>query len=132
RAELADALVARASAVSGVTTAGIGTSLPPDAARGRYTLRGVETPSGIRDVAVDGVAVTPGFFGVLGVRLESGRLFDKHDTATAPPVAILSEATARRVFGSRDPVGLSLTLPGPRGGAPVQIVGVVSNVKYEG
>ena len=52
-----------------------------------------------------GVAVTPSFFRTIGVPLLRGRSFDDRDHAGAAPVAIVSEFTARRVFGTIDAVG---------------------------
>jgi ABC-type antimicrobial peptide transport system permease subunit len=129
---LAARLAARARALPGVTSAAIGSSIPPDAARMRFTLPAAQTAAGVRDLSIDAVAVTAGYFRTLRIGLESGRLFSDADTAGAPPVMIVSRATARRIFGDRDPIGLSLTLPTPSGARPVRVVGVVSNVKFDG
>ena len=126
-------LITRVTSLPGVSAAGFGTSLPPDAARLRYTLRGVATPGGARDLTVDAIAVTPGFLQALGVHAVSGRLFTDADREGAPPVMLLSETTARSIFGDRDAVGLSLDLPGHASRhEAVRVVGVVSNVRYDG
>jgi len=67
--------------------------------------------------------VTDGFFAMLGVRPALGRDFESADmVATAPLVALLTDGTWRRRFGS-DPaiVGRSIVLSGQ----PVAVVGVL-------
>lgn len=63
-------------------------------------------------IAASGIAATPSIFQTLGVPLLRGREFDERDQAGGPPVVILSEFTARRVFGNADPVGRQLTVNG--------------------
>jgi len=42
--------------------------------------------------------VSPGYFETLGIALHGGRDFDTHDTATSPPVAIVSESLGAHVL----------------------------------
>ncbi len=51
------------------------------------------------------LAATPDIFRTLGVSIVHGRAFTGSDSAGAQPVAILSEQTARRLFGRTDVVG---------------------------
>jgi predicted permease len=64
------------------------------------------------------------YFSILGIRLLRGRVFHDTDQAQAAPVAVISEAMARRYWPAADPVGKYLL--GPRG-TPYQIVGVVAD-----
>jgi putative ABC transport system permease protein len=57
-----------------------------------------------------GVAATPSLFKTIGVPILRGRGFDERDHAGAAPVAIVSEFTARRVFGTIDAVGHALKM----------------------
>jgi putative ABC transport system permease protein len=79
---------------------------------------------------------TPGYFETLRVPLRAGRLFSDRDTATAPRVAIVSEATAARLWPGQDPLGKRLTMatftPGGPPRASRTVVGVVSDVRYRG
>jgi putative ABC transport system permease protein len=59
-------------------------------------------------VPASGLAATPSIFTTLGVRIVRGRGFDDRDRADAPSVAVLSELTAKRVFGTVDAVGRPL------------------------
>jgi putative ABC transport system permease protein len=67
--------------------------------------------------------LSPGFFGVLGIRPAVGRLFDSTDAPAigSGSIAVLSNAYWRRAYGGRaDVVGKTIRL----GGKPYQIVGV--------
>jgi hypothetical protein len=56
------------------------------------------------------IAATPSIFATLGVDIVRGRPFDERDNAGAPLVIVLSEQTARQVFGSTDIVGRPVEL----------------------
>jgi len=73
-------------------------------------------------------AVSPGYCQTMGIPLLSGRLLDKHDTAGAPQVALISASLARRHFGKRNPLGSRLHV-GPQNRPWYTVVGVVDNVK---
>ncbi len=60
--------------------------------------------------SASGIAATPSIFRTIGVPILRGRAFDDRDHSGAPPVVVLSEHTARRVFGTIDAVGRQLTL----------------------
>ena len=117
----------------GVRAVGVGSALPPAASRIRLTLR--RTGDAV-DYQASGVPVTPGYFSALQMRLIKGRFFTDADDGSHPPVMIMSEDTARRFFGSGDPLGRTMKLPELRDGrnasAEMTLVGVVANVKYAG
>ena len=72
--------------------------------------------------------VTPGFFSTFGVGVAYGRAFTAQDAAGAPPVAIINEAGASRLWGgAREAVGRRVRL-GPD--LQVEIVGVVPNARF--
>ncbi len=73
-------------------------------------------------------AVSPGFFGVLGVPILSGRDFTDEDRSDTEPVAIVSQSVAQRLFPNADAVNRRLWW-GLRG-TPQQrrIVGIVADV----
>jgi predicted permease len=70
--------------------------------------------------------VGPDYFRVMRIPILRGREFLPDDRAGAPPVAIINENMARRLFGSIDPIGHVITWEGP----PARIVGVAQNSKY--
>ena len=75
--------------------------------------------------------VSHGYFEATGMRVLDGRGFNDHDSGASTPVAIVNRSVARRFFGDASPVGSSLAwhFPGGKGPLPVQIVGVVEDVR---
>jgi putative ABC transport system permease protein len=73
--------------------------------------------------------VTPGYFRTLGVGIVAGRALDDDDVEGSKDVAVVSAALARRVFPDGSAVGRVIFL-GSGGRTPVEIVGVVADVRY--
>jgi len=69
--------------------------------------------------------VSAGYFTTMGTRLLRGRDLSASDDLTAPPVVLLSESLARRLFGATDPIGRRI-----QGGAPTEVIGVVEDAKF--
>jgi putative ABC transport system permease protein len=116
----------------GVSSAGIGTVLPPAESRIVLTLRGENAVS----YQAAAIPATPGYFQALGIRLLKGRFFTGADDESHPPVMIMSAETARHFFGEGDPLGRTLSLPvfkdGATRNAAITLVGVIADVKYSG
>ncbi|MGH7445690.1 MAG: ABC transporter permease, partial [Longimicrobiales bacterium] len=79
-----------------------------------------------RDVRFYRHIVTPTFFDVLGIDILRGRGFTSADREDAPPVVIVSEAFAARLFPAGDALGRTV-LFSPRD--TVTIVGIAANVR---
>ena len=79
---------------------------------------------------------TSGYFTTMRIALKRGRVFDARDDARSPPVVILSESAARRLWPGQDPIGKRLLIPdmrtGGRDGRWRTVVGVVADVRYRG
>ena len=73
--------------------------------------------------------MTPPFFVTLGIELLEGRLLGPDDVDGAPGAIVVTDALARRVYPGESAVGKLMTLR-PDGGDRVEIVGVVSDVRY--
>jgi predicted permease len=77
--------------------------------------------------------VSAGYFSVLGVPIVRGRAFTPAEEREAAPVAIVSAATARRLWPGRDPLGRAVRvgdeLSGGGAGRPhvAEVVGVAGN-----
>lgn len=72
------------------------------------------------------------YFETMGIPIKHGRNFDPNDGPTAPPVAVINEAMARKVFPNQDPVGQHVrTGPSPSG-AWTTIVGVIGDIRHGG
>ncbi|HET9316246.1 MAG TPA: FtsX-like permease family protein, partial [Vicinamibacteria bacterium] len=127
------ALVARARALPGVTTAALGTALPPNGRMVQLTLKDVATGAApVSEYAAVAAPATPGFFAALGIPLLEGRLFDDRDDLGHPRVLIVSADLAHDLFDGHA-VGRRLSLPTPKdGNVTATVVGVVGNVKYRG
>lgn len=100
-----------------VTSVAVSTGLPfglPPAVR--LSLSNPEATTG-ETLAATGIAGSPSVFQTLGVPILLGRRFDDRDQAGGTPVVVLSEFTARRIFGTADVVGrqLRVTRIGGRG-----------------
>jgi putative ABC transport system permease protein len=76
--------------------------------------------------------VTPQYFRAMGIPLSKGRDFTEQDTTEAPPVVIVSEAMAHRLFPPGvDPLAQRLKLDPSDPEVPWRsIVGVVSDARY--
>ena len=72
--------------------------------------------------------ISPGYFRTLGIPLMAGREFTRADAATAPKVAIVNEAFAKKFNLGRDAVGKRMSAGGSN--LDMEIVGVVQNAKY--
>ncbi len=70
--------------------------------------------------------LTPGGFELLGMRLVEGRTFEATDTRDAPPVAVVNETFARRVWG--DEIAIGRTYRSGFALGDVLIVGVVADM----
>jgi putative ABC transport system permease protein len=89
--------------------------------------------------AASGCWISADYFRATGTPLISGRFFDQRDNASAPLVAIVNNALARRYWPTEDPIGkridVTYTGPGRRSDGQIrwrQIVGVVADVKQHG
>jgi putative ABC transport system permease protein len=74
---------------------------------------------------------SPGYFKTMRIPVLKGREFDEHDTPDSPLVVIINETFARKYWPGENPVGKRLLDPGNRF-PPVQIVGVVGDIKHWG
>ena len=74
--------------------------------------------------------VGPGFFQTVGMRLLRGRGIEEGDTASSPPVVVITRRLAERLWPGEDALGRQVRMPFPwdRAGAPHTVVGVVPDV----
>jgi predicted permease len=69
----------------------------------------------------------PAGFDLIGQRVVAGRSFNAADTTTSPPVAIVDEESAARLYPGESPIGKEIRYR--RAGPWLTIVGVVSRVQ---
>jgi putative ABC transport system permease protein len=84
---------------------------------------------GVADFGV----VTDGYFQVLGIPLIRGRIFDEHDGANSPHVAVISESLARDRWPKQDPIGHTVEFGNMDGDLRLlTIVGIVGDTHEYG
>ena len=118
-----DDLLARVRALPGVQSAGITTAVPMRGVDFMYVIGprgGKRKPGNLR-------AIDPSYFEIMQIPLRAGRIFTAADTATAPPVIVVSESYGRLHFGDQSPVGQRLEIDD---GKEAEIVGVAGDVRY--
>jgi predicted permease len=125
-------LVRRVEALPGVVSAGLTSNLPLDDnwnSTSPIIADGRPAPAPGEEISAEFGAVSVGFFRALGVRLVRGRAFTDLDGAQAPPVAIINETLANRLWPGEDPIGRHLRIGGIDQ-APREVVGVARDGKY--
>ena len=73
---------------------------------------------------------SPGYFGVMGIPLKSGRDFGAEDTHESGMVAVISESVAKQSFGDADPVGKQIHC-GLDSNKWMTVIGVVGDVRQD-
>lgn len=135
RGQFVDDLLRRVRGLVGVEAAGLGSDLPPRVNQLEMTVRFMDDSGRDDTHGMNLVAVTPGYFRALGVRLIRGRDFDDVDAAGDAPVAVMSQMLERQFASRQDLLGTRLTIQVPAvGGKRVRptLVGVVSDVRFVG
>ncbi len=124
--------LARVSALPGVQSAAVVTSLP---------LTGLDVGT---IFAIDGQPAPPSdqrphaplryisgsYFATMGIPLIAGRTFADADTPQSPPVIVVNQTLARRFFPGENPLGRRLVLDS-LSSRVAEIVGVAGNVNQE-
>lgn len=123
--------VSALQAVPGVSALGLTGVMPPACGcYNNFEIVGQPSPNSVEPQA-PWVPVDAGYFDVTRLRLIDGRLFDSRDTPESDPVVVVSEAWSKRHVPVGSAVGKQLFEGGDRS-RPVTIVGVVSDVRYDG
>jgi predicted permease len=95
-----------------------------------YQIEGQTPEEQLRNPNGNYEAVSPDYFRTMGIRLIAGRDFTAADTEKTKGVVIVNESTARRHWRGQPAVGKHLRL-GREAKAPwLEVVGVVSDVRY--
>jgi hypothetical protein len=123
--------------VPGVARVGlVHPTLPPwDGHRTLVRLEGVDAPHAPDGLRVGVHLADEGLLPMLGVAIVAGRNIEAGDARSAVPVAVVSEALAKRFGGAERALGRSITFPGddPEGPAGAfRVVGVVADIAYDG
>lgn len=129
-------LLERVSALPGIRSAAIVSSLPPNGLQvsDTFNVEGVLSADDANSPMGSILFSTPGYFKTLGVPVQQGRDFTVRDNSTSPRVVIINETLARKYFPNGNSIGKRFKEGGSdRTSNPwMEIVGVVGDVKYEG
>lgn len=98
-----------------------------------YTLADRPVPALSEIPDFDSNMVSEGYFQTLGIPVVAGREFTRRDDLRSPPVAIVNQALARRMWPHGNPIGQRIKQGLPGEPEPWrEIVGVVGDVRREG
>jgi predicted permease len=141
--ELYNGLVERLGTFPGVECAATGATVPfGPISLGERIWRAGERPSSGDDPEAESKSVSAGFnaigadyFQALGVPLLRGRPFTRTESGSdsAPPVAIISEELARRLFPEEEPLGQQIqygSADTEKGRRIIEVVGIVPNFQH--
>jgi len=88
--------------------------------------------SASRNPILNWEVATPDYFRAMDIRLLQGRLFDERDTLKSPPVVIVGQSLASRLWPGQDPIGRRMLTEAEEGKEPPwqTVVGVVEDARY--
>ena len=128
-----DELKRRVAALPGVTGVAYSDGVPPNQP-GQHNNFALESqPAEAAQPVTPWVAMSPEFIPTLGLTLLEGRLLDERDAQPdSPRSVVVDRAWARRFFPNESAVGKRLRSGGCTDCPWTSVVGVVSEVKYDG
>jgi putative ABC transport system permease protein len=132
RGPLVRAMLDRVRALPGVTSAGIGSNLPPGRSQIQLGVSLVDRNKPVVNLMASLASVTAGYLDAIGARTVAGRRFEDGDLTRGDHVAILSATAARVLFPDRDPMGVQLPFALPGTKIKSRVIGIVGDVRYEG
>jgi predicted permease len=129
---LANELVTSLTTLPDVQAAGFTGAAPLSTLNGAWVLTPLGTTAaqafGQPGVRVGASAVSPGYLRAIGARLLEGRWLDEGHGLDQPPALLVNRSLARRFFGDKSPLGLSVDI----GGRRWRVVGVVEDMRSRG
>jgi len=127
-------LLSRLSALPGVQAVAYSRTLPLSdngiIGKARLTVVGSPPVPDEQKPLAEGHSVSPDYFRAMQMKLRAGHSFTELDTENTPPVIVINETLARRLFAGEDPIGKRVRDDG--GKTDLTIAGVVANVKQYG
>jgi putative ABC transport system permease protein len=96
-----------------------------------FHVKGHMKANNVDDPCIERYSSTPEYPHVMGIPLRAGRLFSDADSTTAQPVIIVSESTAKLVWGKDTPIGSEVRIGNAEKGPWRTVIGVVADVNHE-
>ena len=129
-----DSLLGRIRALPGVLSASL-TSSPPMSNYGSndyLKISGYQNPPGQGLPLVSYSVISPDYFRTMRIPLLAGRAFTDADVKTAPEVAIVTEAFAKRYWPDKNPVGQHFSKVSGASNPVYTVVGVAHDARFFG
>src|SRR6185503_10491761 len=124
---------ARLDALPGVESVGGATRVPLGSTSVTATIQRESVPLPVAELPeVLFQRAMHNYFQTMGIPIRRGRGFDPTDGPTAPPVAIINETMARRLFANIDPLGQHVRIGSAVNNPWMTIVGVIGDVRHGG
>jgi predicted permease len=119
----------RIGSLPGVEAAAVTNKLPLD---WQFNMPVVFPDKSVEPQSVQVRMITSEYFRVMKMDVRQGRAFKDTDDSSAPPVAIVNEAFARRFFGGKDTLAQQLSVGRSTNDPPRAVIGVVGDIKQQG
>ena len=128
-----DRTLERLRAIPGVTGAALAGQIPfgGNGDCWGFHVNGRMKPNPVDDPCVERYGISRDYLRVMDIPVLAGRGFNDTDTTTGPPVIVISQATAKAVFGHDNPLGAQVRIGNAQKGPWRTIVGVVADVHHE-
>jgi putative ABC transport system permease protein len=126
--------VERIRAIPGVEDVALAGQIPFALAGGgagdcwRFHAAGRMKPNPADDPCIERFSITPGYFGVLGIPVLAGRAFTGDDAMNSQRVVLVSQSTARTIWGDANPIGSQVRMGNAARGSWWTVIGVVGDV----
>ena len=126
-------LLERLRALPGVESVALAGQVPfgGDADCRGFHAQGRMKPNPVDDPCIELYSITPDYPRLMGIAILAGRGFTDADTTASTPVILISESTARLVWGSDSPLGGQVRTGGYATGTWRTVVGVVADVHHD-
>lgn len=133
RAEVINQMVQRISALPGVESAAVATTIPLSGSDVKTSFEIVgRPPASPQDRPLANVTIaSPDFFKMMQIPLVNGRAFTEQDTGKVTQVVIINQAMAKNFWPNESPLGGRLTMTLEGGKLQREIVGIVGDVRSE-
>jgi putative ABC transport system permease protein len=130
RARFADNALNSLKATPGFQNVSLSNDIPlASGSRALYTRPEGNVPPVDKRPACPSHEVSPDYFRTWGIPIVSGRPLDEHDVEGRQNVIVISQAGARKLYGSENAVGRTLLITGLS--VPVEIVGIAADVRSQ-
>jgi putative ABC transport system permease protein len=128
-------LIEQVRGIPGVQAVGATSKIPlsrEDVWSSHYEVEGAPRPPKSSGLGGPIFWISPDYIKAMGIPLIQGRAFTDADSLHAPPVLIINETLAHRVFPHGDALGKRMRFSNVYPRVPREIVGVVGAVKTDG